>query len=258
MSRPLSIIVLLSLILVLASAPAIAQNRVTEIYNQGNASYQAGDFDQAIKHYQAAVATGLVNHALYYNLGNSYFKTGDLGHAILNYERGLKLAPGNEDLRFNLEFARLSTIDKIDQLEKTFLQTLLENALNSVSLSAAVNLAIWLYLALCTCGLLAVLWRRKNGRLSITLWIGGVLLILSVLIGPLVYMKAHRDVLAVEGVVLAQRVKVMSGPGEGYSTVFTIHEGMHLSVREVRGGWAQITIPSGFSGWLPVSTFEKI
>lgn len=243
--------------LLVGTVPLHAQGQAG-LYNEGNRAYAAGDFEKAVSLYEKAAAAGAHNHLLYHNLGNAYFKQGNLGLAILNYERALKLDPGDEDTRFNLRFARTATVDQIEAPERTLVEKAFDAADRSVSLPTAVHLAVALYLLLCTCGLLAVVWRKRPGARNAALWAGAGVLLLCLIAAPVVAVKVHRDVAVTSGVLLADQVEVRSGPGEKYTTVFTIHEGTLLHVIETRGAWAQVRIESGFAGWLPADSFEAI
>ncbi len=53
-----------------------------------------------------------------------------------------------------------------------------------------------------------------------------------------------------EGVVVEQKADVRSGPGNENITVFTVHEGILVRVRGETGGWYQVSLPNGWSGWL--------
>ncbi|GHT46501.1 hypothetical protein AGMMS49965_24090 [Bacteroidia bacterium] len=99
----------------MGSASAFAQDA------EGNEAYAKGDYEQAVQHYEAALAANGESSEVYYNLGNAYYRLNRVAPAILNYERALLLNPGNKDARFNLELAKLKTVDKIDDFDNFFL-----------------------------------------------------------------------------------------------------------------------------------------
>jgi uncharacterized protein YgiM (DUF1202 family) len=66
--------------------------------------------------------------------------------------------------------------------------------------------------------------------------------------------KIYEGDFSKEGVVIEQKVDVRSGPGTDNLTIFTIHEGIKVRVRESNGGWLQVNLPNGWNGWLPQST----
>ena len=48
--------------------------------------------------------------------------------------------------------------------------------------------------------------------------------------------------------VLAETVDVLSGPSSDNTSLFTVHEGLRVRVRNRREGWVQILLP-GAAGW---------
>ena len=52
-------------------------------------------------------------------------------------------------------------------------------------------------------------------------------------------------------VVLAASVEVLAGPGENNASLFTVHEGLTLTVRSERPDWVQVSLPNGLNGWIP-------
>ena len=100
----------------------IASNsQINEVMQKGNALYKGGSYNKAIDEYKQLVDEGYSGVALFYNLGNSYYRIGKLGYAILYYEKALKLSPSDEDVQHNLNFAKLSTVDRIQPLPRFFL-----------------------------------------------------------------------------------------------------------------------------------------
>ena len=75
----------------------------TVLYDQANAEYKAGMYDNALKHYNQA--KGVDESSRLYNVGNVYFKKGDFNSAITNYRNSLKLK-NDEDVMYNLKLAR--------------------------------------------------------------------------------------------------------------------------------------------------------
>jgi SH3-like domain-containing protein len=52
-------------------------------------------------------------------------------------------------------------------------------------------------------------------------------------------------------VVLAPSVEVLAGPGENNASLFTVHEGLTMTVRSERPDWVQVSLPNGLNGWIP-------
>lgn len=75
----------------------------TVLYDQANAEYKAGMYDDALKHY--AKSKGIDEATRLYNMGNCYFQKGDFKSAIKQYTASLRLK-SDEDVMHNLKLAR--------------------------------------------------------------------------------------------------------------------------------------------------------
>jgi len=58
--------------------------------------------------------------------------------------------------------------------------------------------------------------------------------------------------------VIEQAAEVLAGPGENNATLFTVHEGLLIEVRDVRPDWIQVSLPNGLNGWLRREVVEVI
>ena len=87
--------------------------------------------------------------------------------------------------------------------------------------------------------------RRANA------WFIAAVAIPLLLTGMLFSVKLYRAASLVEGIVLEAKVDVRSGPGEENTTLFTVHEGLKVRVRNERGSWRLISLENGLNGWLP-------
>src|ERR1700752_5083073 len=80
----------LALVVSLA-ASAFAQSDAQFV--RANDEFAKGQFQHAIRDYEALVQAGQWSAPLFYNLGNAYYRIADFGRAILNYYRALVLDP---------------------------------------------------------------------------------------------------------------------------------------------------------------------
>ena len=54
------------------------------------------------------------------------------------------------------------------------------------------------------------------------------------------------------GVVVADAVEVLDGPGWQYSEKFIIHSGAQVRMNDSRHGWVRVSLPGGeIEGWVP-------
>jgi tetratricopeptide (TPR) repeat protein len=251
--------VLGAIALALAAIPAHALSReeAARLFAAGNDFYAAGKYEEAAAQYRQIADQGFRSEAVHFNLGNALFKLNRLGPAILEYERAARLAPLDEDVQANLQYARTLTADKASEggarTTTFFMERLLE--LTSADQDAAFFVGAWL-----AAGALGIVWILARGgrwrRVAITGWI--VLAIPLAISGASLAIKTYRAATLQEAVVLRARVDVLSGPGDDNTTLFTVHEGLRVEVRDRQGTWARVTLDNGLSGWVPSDTLEAI
>jgi Ca-activated chloride channel family protein len=102
-------------------------------FNAGASAYQASKFDEAVKSFEAAVASPdpALQQQSYYNLGNSEFRLGEsdsnpqqkMGlweQALQHYDAALKINPSDNDAKFNKEVVqkRLEELKKQQQQDQ--------------------------------------------------------------------------------------------------------------------------------------------
>lgn len=226
-------------------------------WSAANDSYADGNYDDAIEAYENIIMSGQESAALYYNLGNAYYRKGNLASAILNYERSLKLEPYNADAIHNLEFARSRTVDKIDNAGEMLLSRWWSDCRNVASSDtwayAGVGLFVFMLVSLSAYLFSNPLWLRKTGfSLSvISLFFCIVTLVFS-------YQQKQNIVSAEEAIVFAPTVTVKSTPDNSGADLFILHEGTKVKVGNSVGGWVEITMQDGNSGWLPAKAVEII
>ena len=251
-------ILVLAAIVILAFTFSVSASGegAARLYNQGNAAFMKGDFDAAIKSYLEAKGQESDDPRLFFNLGCAYLKAGKLGPAIQYFESAKILAPRDKDLLFNLNFAQAQTLDALPEETPSFIEIVggypLRNFTESeLAFSAGVTfIAAFLFMG--------IAWpyrRKKRGKAAII--IGIAMLGMSVILTG--YAIMHHLEYGVHRVVVgARELAVKSGPGLDNPTVFTVHEGMTAKVRERRGAWSYIEIPTGFTGWAPNETLLPV
>lgn len=277
-------VTLAALLALLGAAAAGAQAQraagstvLRESFAEGNALYEAGDFDGAIERYSRLLDAGVASGDLYYNLANAYYKTGDFGRSVLFYERARRLAPRDDDVRENLALVRLQLRDKQFVREQNRIVAAAAWLHNNLNTREMLVLASSCYLLLCVLGIVFVF--RDSARVSaaygrLSLVSPGrlagltksqdllaalvVVLLLSLSTGVSACEKTKREKERRSAVVLGEEVPVFSGPTEDTTLQFKVHEGTVLRVREERRGWARIELPGGLSGWVPGAAVERI
>ncbi|MGH9867757.1 MAG: tetratricopeptide repeat protein [Candidatus Polarisedimenticolia bacterium] len=228
-----------------------------EAFSEANELYAASRYDEAIEKYRSLVSQGVRSEAVHFNLGNALYKTNRLGPAILEYERAARLAPLDEDVQANLHLARSMTADKASEAgartPSFFLDRLLE--LTSVDQDALAFLAIYLTSGLLWAMLIAAGSQRLRRSIVAALIVLAIPLVIS---GASFGWKVYRTRALPQAVVLRERVDVLSAPGEGSVTLFTVHEGLKVDVRQRQGAWWRVHLDNGLNGWVPSDTLEAI
>jgi tetratricopeptide (TPR) repeat protein len=225
------------------------------VYNQGNAHYQSGDFSAAERAYRLLLDQGVDSGAVYYNLGNACFKQKKLGEAIYYWEKARRRMPGDSDIRENLQLANLLIVDRIDIPEDPLPVRLLSTAVRLLTIEQESRIALALFIMANALFSIYLLIRRP--RIAFWALTGSLAaaLLLLLFAGSLAY-KVYQQEYRRQGVIVEQKVDVRSGPGEENITVVTVHEGIVVQVRIESNGWYQISLPNGWTGWLPGSSLR--
>jgi len=227
----------------------------TTLYNQANALYREGGYEEAVAKYEEVVATGVRNGALYYNLGNACFRTRRIGKAILWYERALKLMPRDPDVRANLRFANMVKVDKDPPVEENPVVDALRDVQNFLTLDEqALLLSVFVFLLFGS--LVAILFTRsaRSLLLSISVALGALVIALGLSFA----VKLHTRELVETAIVLAPEVEARSGPGEEHTTILVLHEGTKVMVERNGEGWTLIRLANGVGGWIPSDVMETV
>ncbi|MXY44102.1 MAG: hypothetical protein F4Y50_08645 [Dehalococcoidia bacterium] len=237
----------------LAQAPS-----PTDLMDEANEQYEDEEYAAAAQQYEALVASGYEDAALYYNLGNAYFKDGDIGRAVLNYLRAEELSPRDADIRANLELARSRTVDRVESGGESLFASVSNLARRWVTVGEMgfLSLLLWVGCAI-TIGVLSV-WRAVPRRQAVrngAVVASAATLLSFLLLLSMLYANPNDD----SGVVVASTVEVVSGPGEQYDTEFTLHSGAQVRLIDSRQGWVRIALPGGdLQGWAPSNDVEAL
>jgi tetratricopeptide (TPR) repeat protein len=252
MRKSTTIFGLITILFFLSEAQADIES-ATALFQKGNESYEAGNFDQAIEQYQRILDLGIKNSKVFYNLGNACFRKNQLGKAILNYRKALALEPRDEDSMANLAFAKLFTLDKIEEQRVNPLSNLLHWFVNLWSTDELTLFTSLFYCLSIAFGILILFGKKRRALLwglSIMLFI---FVVSSSSLATKLYFNSSKN-----GVLIAPQAEVRSGPGGDYTLQFTGHEGLEFQINEQAEGWYRISLPNGVKGWIPKDAVEII
>lgn len=253
MIRPTRWALAAALLLALTTAGAETPE---ELFDRGNEAYSAGQFRDAAAAYRAAARYGIRDARLEYNLGNAEFKLGHLGQAILHYERARRLAPTDREIERNLEWARSFCVDQVEQQDPAAVVRWwrgVQDSLGPDRQALALLALFWVAL-----GIVGWCASRPRGWTPAAGWVLSVVLVLFAT-GWISWRATHQRLEgAAAAVVLQPTVEVLAGPGLNNATLFTVHEGLTLEVRDERDEWLQVSLPSGLNGWLRRDAVARI
>jgi tetratricopeptide (TPR) repeat protein len=222
-----------------------------------DSAYAKGDYQQAIRDYEALLKQG-ESAELYYNLGNAYYRTDNITRAVINYERAQLLKPADRDIRFNLQMARTKVIDKITPVSEMFFVTWYRSLVNLNNIDgwahiAVVSIILALILALVYLFASAV-FLRKIG------FIGGIVFLVLFLLSNLFAFQQRRILMNRTGaVIIAPSVTVKKTPAANATDQGVLHEGTRVDIiDDTMTDWKEIRIADGNEGWVQTSQIEKI
>ena len=213
---------------------------------EGDSAYIKEDYAAAIQIYEALLKNGEAADA-YYNLGNSYYNIGEIAKAVLN-----------GDIRANLEVARAKTIDKVEPVPEVFFVSWIKSLTNSMSVDAWATWGIVSFILLIIAFYFFIFSKqimlKKIGFIS-----GIILLIVTVCSNLFASQQKEHLVNRSEAIVMNPSVTVRSTPSESGTSLFILHEGRKVSVKDnSMKEWKEIRLEDGKVGWVPASAIEVI
>ena len=243
---------LLSLLVLLAPSALGAQSP-SEAFESANALAYQGDYSAAASAYEAIVASGVDDPALFQNLGNAYYRSEALGLAIWSYRRGLRCAPDADleaSLGHNLQVSRraLQARYRASNDGSQFIYSEPVGWLYQLSHLASMEVLLWSFLALWWLLASCLIARRFTAKRS---W-GSVaipLAVLVLLVGGLLAARIATDDSLTLGVVVTDGVVMREGP-DSHARGVDVPEGMEVRVLDATEGWQKVEIPSGRAGWI--------
>lgn len=260
MKRPLFLLLSLFMAVSLVADPTdIVSNQSQEKVTKaaGDSAYMRNDYASAIQIYESLLQQGEASE-VYYNLGNSYYKSDEIAKAILNYERALLLNPGNGDIRANLEIARSKTVDKVVPVPEIFFISWYKSLINTLSMNAWGKLGIVFFILFLIA--VSIYLVSKKVILKKVGFISGIVLLLFAILSNVFAFQQQSELNNRDSaIVLSPSVTVRSTPSESGTSLFILHEGHKVQVKDdTMREWKEIRLEDGKVGWVPAAAIEKI
>lgn len=236
---------------------SFANEQPEVLLKKGNAAYAKGQFKEALAAYQQVLDAGYVSVALYFNMGNAHYKLADMPDAILNYEKAAKLAPGDEDIKLNLKLANLKITDRIEEAPEFFLSTwwkafIFFFSANTLSVITVISFILGFVLLIAYLFLVDLLPKKIAFYTGIVILALGLITLLMVNVQS-GYLDGHP-----QAIVFSGAADVKSGPDLKQKTLFVIHAGTKLKIKESNNGWIKIELANGNSGWIAAADVKEI
>lgn len=233
----------------------MAQNM--ELFEKGNALYNAKDYQGALEQYRKISDNGVHSAELYFNMGNAYYKLNQIAPSILYYEKALMLDPDDKDIEVNLSYARNMTIDDIEEMPQTGISKLVNGVIGQLSYQSWTRTAI-ITMFLFVGFFIAYYFAYTQGRKRLLFAIGSGWLFLSVL--SLLFAFQQRRIVRENdpAIVFAEETTVMAEPNLGSDEVFRLHEGTKVFILDTMSSWKKIRLADGKVGWLPEDELRAV
>ena len=219
-----------------------------ELSRDGRKTEAAEALDKAAARYERAASdASFANGKLFYNLGNVYFMKDDLGRAILNYRKAERYLPFDKKLQDNMAFARSRRVDVIEEHEQNRVMKTLFFLHYDLPLVWREGILL-IGFALFWVALGALRW-HKAGWLR---WVAGLSCIVAVVFGVSVWLS-YRELRQPSAVIVAKEAIAYKGGSKAYDKSFEkpLHAGTEVTVTDDNGGWVEIRLGNGETGWLP-------
>jgi len=224
----------------------------TAAFREGHERYLAGDFEEAVRRYQAAVAAGLDGPALRYDLGNAWFRAGRPGMAAASWERALRLDPGDEEARANLELVRRPFASRLPWARPEPLGERVSARVSDLGAAFAFGVP-WLLLW----AALAARIRARPGRRG-ALSAAAALCGLLALGGGLLVAGKARELRAPRAVVVSPGAALREAPSPELAPSLELPEGAPLRALSAEGDWLRVRLPGGLEGWVRLDDVEIV
>jgi len=226
-----------------------------DVFNDANTAYEQGKFKDAIALYHQ-IAAEKESAELYYNLGNSYYQIDSIAPAILYLEKSIKLKP-SEDAAFNLAICNQKVTDRIEAKKELVLNTWWE------SFRSVLTTTGWAWLSIIFMFIACLAWiiyqRGKHEALvRASFSIGSLAFVCAILLLCMTYHVNNSKMETAEGIIFATNIDVKSSPNTSGKTLFILHQGTKVGLREIKNGWQEIILADGKIGWIPITELKTI
>jgi hypothetical protein len=201
--------------------------------------------------------SGVQNADLYYNIGVGYWQTGQSGKANLYFLRALNLNSAHKAAAENLDYICGLSPDKDQYPQRLFLVRVFFAAYDFMSLNRMAILCLVL-LFIAALSLHWLMHYDPEKERAFPELISGIAVILFIVAGIFLGIKAYRQAFNNKAVVIADTAELRSEADQTASRLALIHENLILTVEKTKGEWCLVRTPNGTTGWLPAADLARV
>jgi len=241
---------------ILCATHSIAAESYTAQWQKGTSFYSQKDYDSAAYYFEQIAALQPHNADVYYNLGNAYYRLNKVAPAVLNYERALLINPDFTLAKENLLLAQNRINNAILPERDIFFMRWWHSATKATHANtfAVISLALFILFIL----LLLSNRLKKDTSRRLPPQVSGIIFFVFLCFITLALISGFNAVNHNSYVVMQADVPLMNSDLRGKPLVL-VPEGTTVRIiKEDKGEWAEVSLPDGRSGWIQVSTLNKI
>lgn len=237
------------------SAVLNAQNPEAD-FEKANTAYNSGEFQQAINLYEGILQQEVHSASLYFNLANAYYKQGAVAESIFYYEKAKQLAPKDPAIQTNSRFAQNMTLDAIEILPTTQLQTIQNNILGVFTLSQWSFLVLIFAWAIFLFFVLYLI--NRKALLKRIFFVSGMLSILFLILTFIFLQTKDGQMEKNNAIVFNKEEQIWSEPNNRSELLFLLHEGTRVEILDELQGWLKIKLANGSEGWMAAEGVQPL
>ena len=226
-------------------------------FENGNALYQKGKYQEAIKAYETELAANKQSAELYFNIGNCYYKLNKVAPSIYNYEKALLLNPDDTEIQNNLKFAQKLQIDDIKTVEKVGFNKVIQDFTNTFNYNTWGGITVGLSILFLLCFVGYYFSQITVSKRLFFVGMFSVLLLLLVSVAAAIFEKNQFNY-DQPAIVFSEVASVKSEPKVGAADAFMLHEGTKVYIVETLDNWNKIQLTDGNEGWIENNAIKRL
>lgn len=227
------------------------------LFEEANAAYADGKYEEAIEKYNQILENGETAVAVHYNLANAHYKLNHIAPSIYHYEKALQMAPEDEDVQNNIVFARNMALDAIEETPETEISGWMRTGFSAFSISGWGWAGI-AFMVLFVAFFLSYYFSSRTLMKRIFFIAAMVCVVFA--IGSVIMGYSSKNFQESQdfAIIFSEEVEVRNEPNSRGSEAFILHEGTKVEVLENFQEWSKIELANGNQGWMLQESFKRL